>query len=108
LKHLYYGVDQDQPLADSEPALQSLLQWLNRNPEIRIEVQGHTDATGSPQHNLDLSNRRAQYIRNWLIVQGCDPRRLVAVGYGSSRPLSTDDLPESRAKDRRTQISILP
>ena len=108
LNHLYFGVDQDQPLADSEPALQSLLQWLNRNPEIRIEVQGHTDATGSPQHNLDLSNRRAQYIRNWLIVQGCEPRRLVAVGYGSSRPLSTDDRPESRAKDRRTQISILP
>ncbi|NBW33144.1 MAG: hypothetical protein EBR22_04220 [Cytophagia bacterium] len=108
LNHLYFGVDQDQPLAESEPALQSLLQWLNRNPEIRIEVQGHTDATGSPQHNLDLSNRRAQYIRNWLILQGCDPRRLVAIGYGATRPLSTDELPESRAKDRRTQISILP
>ena len=108
LQHVYFGVDQDQPLRESEPALQILHQWLSRNPEIRIEIQGHTDASGSPQHNLDLSKRRAENIRLWLIAQGCRPERITAQGYGSTQPWSSDDTPESRALNRRTQILVLP
>lgn len=108
LQHVYFGVDQDQPLRESEPALQTLYQWLIRNPEIRIEIQGHTDASGSAQHNLDLSKRRAENIRLWLIGQGCNPERMTAQGYGSTQPWSSDNTPEAKALNRRTQILVLP
>ncbi|MGA1331055.1 MAG: OmpA family protein, partial [Bacteroidia bacterium] len=107
-QHVYFGVDQDQPLRESEPALQTLYQWLIRNPEIRIEIQGHTDASGSAQHNLDLSKRRAENIRLWLIGQGCNPERMTSQGYGSTQPWSSDNTPEAKALNRRTQILVLP
>lgn len=76
---------------------------LNRFPQTAIQVEGHTDAAGSEQYNLELSQRRAQSVVNALAQRGVDPRRMRAVGYGETQPVSSLD-----ALNRRVNIVITP
>jgi outer membrane protein OmpA-like peptidoglycan-associated protein len=76
---------------------------LNRYPESTIMVEGHTDATGSEEHNQRLSQRRAQAVKDALIQRGVDPARIQALGYGESQPVSAAD-----AMNRRVNIVIQP
>lgn len=72
-------------------------------PQTRIRVEGHTDAKGSEVYNQKLSERRARSVTNALGHRGIDPARLVSVGYGETRPISSDD-----AANRRVSIVIIP
>lgn len=76
---------------------------LNRYPQTRIEVAGHTDATGSADYNQRLSVRRANSVKNALIHQGVAPARINAIGYGESYPVSS-----SHAMNRRVEVVIIP
>ncbi len=76
---------------------------LRKYNQTQIEVAGHTDSTGSEQYNQRLSVRRADAVKNALIQQGINPARIVAIGYGESRPISSDN-----AKNRRVEIVIIP
>jgi outer membrane protein OmpA-like peptidoglycan-associated protein len=76
---------------------------LNDYPQTMIRVEGHTDTQGSESYNLDLSNRRALAVKNSLIQQGVDERRISAIGYGESQPISTE-----HAINRRVNIVITP
>jgi outer membrane protein OmpA-like peptidoglycan-associated protein len=75
-------------------------------PELNLRVEGHTDSTGSPDYNQRLSERRAQSVRDFLAQQGIDGRRMVAVGYGLTRPVADNSTREGRAKNRRVEIVI--
>jgi OOP family OmpA-OmpF porin len=77
---------------------------LLRRPEVRLEIGGHTDSTGTEESNLDLSRRRAEAVRDLLVSQGVDPARLVTEGYGASRPVADDATEEGRAKNRRVEL----
>jgi len=81
---------------------------LNGFPETLIEVTGHTDSTGSAQYNLQLSQRRAQSVAQYLVAQGVAPNRIVARGMGESMPIASNDTPEGRAQNRRVEIQIHP
>jgi OOP family OmpA-OmpF porin len=80
------------------------LEVLKMNPTMKIEVQGHTDSKGSDQYNLDLSQKRANAVRDYLISKGVDADRLTAKGLGESTPIATNDTPEGRAENRRVEF----
>lgn len=107
-QQIQFALDQDVILPESTPLLLEIADVLIKNPRIkRIEVQGHTDNTGTPEHNQDLSDRRAGSVRNWLVTHGVSPDRLVAKGYGQSKPLVPNVTTANKAKNRRVQFIIL-
>jgi outer membrane protein OmpA-like peptidoglycan-associated protein len=71
-----------------------------------VEIQGHTDDSGTPDHNKELSEARANAVLTWLVAHGIDPARLSAHGYGQERPISPNVSPQSRARNRRVQFMI--
>lgn len=75
--------------------------FLLRNPTICVEVQGHTSAPGTDAYNLDLSQRRAENVVQYLIDVGVSPERLTAVGYGESQPVGDD------AQNRRVEFLVV-
>jgi OOP family OmpA-OmpF porin len=89
---------------DAKDILQSDIKILKENPQIRVEVQGFTDDTGSAEYNLGLSDRRAKAIKDYLISQGIAANRLDAKGYGESRPRFPNDSEANRAKNRRVEL----
>ncbi|MCB9473689.1 MAG: PD40 domain-containing protein [Candidatus Delongbacteria bacterium] len=92
---------------ESRPVLQAAFELLEENPGLVVELQGHTDAVGSPEYNLGLSSRRAQSVRDWLIAAGTDPERLQARGYGETVPVADNDSEAGRRLNRRTEILVL-
>jgi len=75
-------------------------------PELNLRVEGHTDSTGSADYNQGLSERRATSVRDFLAQQGIDGQRMVAVGYGLTRPVADNSTREGRARNRRVEIVI--
>ena len=88
--------------------LRQLAANLNKYSASTIEVQGHTDSTGSEAYNQELSQRRAQAVVQVLTRNNVSPARLRAVGYGESRPVATNDTAQGRQLNRRVQIVIRP
>ena len=80
---------------------------MQNNPKLKLLIEGHTDNVGSAEHNLRLSQKRAEEVVNYLIFQGIDLSRLRARGYGFSKPIAPNDTEESRALNRRTEIKII-
>ena len=76
---------------------------LNQYPQTTLQVEGHTDSSGSDEYNLKLSQDRAESVKNALIQQGVDARRITAIGYGESQPISSE-----AAINRRVNIVITP
>jgi len=73
-----------------------------------VDVTGHTDSTGTPQHNQRLSEARAGSVADYLVAQGNDPRRFQAIGMGQNDPIASNATPEGRAQNRRVEIRIVP
>jgi outer membrane protein OmpA-like peptidoglycan-associated protein len=78
------------------------------NPESRIVVEGHTDSQGHIDFNQDLSMRRAQAVRDYLVSRGMAADRITSEGLGSSRPIAPNSNPEGRANNRRVEIIVQP
>jgi outer membrane protein OmpA-like peptidoglycan-associated protein len=78
------------------------------NPESRIVVEGHTDSQGKPGFNQELSLRRAQAVRDYLVSRGMAGDRITAQGMGSTRPIADNSNPEGRANNRRVEIVVQP
>jgi OOP family OmpA-OmpF porin len=76
-------------------------------PDLRVEIGGHTDATGTREHNLALSLTRAQAVKSYLAAKGVDPARLRAVGFGRDRPVAGNDTEPGRARNRRIEFRLL-
>jgi outer membrane protein OmpA-like peptidoglycan-associated protein len=93
---------------ESLPTLKELAAVANACPLSRIEIEGHTDAEGTPERNSKLSERRAQAVVGYLTSAGVDASRLTAVGYGATRPVASNDTPESRARNRRIEFKVVP
>ncbi len=89
---------------ESESVLNQSLNTLIDYPDITIEIAGHTDNTGSKSINQRLSIQRAESVRNWLIRNGINPKRVSVKGYGPDRPVATNDTVEGRQKNRRIEL----
>jgi OOP family OmpA-OmpF porin len=93
---------------ESDSLLEEVAGILRAHPElVRVEVQGHTDSTGTPELNRRLSDERARAVMSWLVTRGIDPGRLGAVGYGETVPLGDNATDEGRTKNRRVEFRIL-
>ncbi len=92
--------------SQSNATLDKLVGVMGTCKSAHIEVQGHTDAEGTPERNANLSNRRAQSVLDYLTSAGIDQGRLTAVGYGESRPIAANDTRENRAKNRRIEFEV--
>jgi outer membrane protein OmpA-like peptidoglycan-associated protein len=84
-----------------------LVDYLKRNPDHNILIEGHTDNTGSSEYNLQLSQLRAQSVESYLVAGGVPAERIRAVGYGETRPEAPNDTASGRQQNRRVEIVIL-
>lgn len=88
--------------SESNPHLNSLAEFMNEHPETRLEIQGHTDNTGSHEKNKKISEERANAVKTFLVEEaGIQPSRISAYGYGDKRPVRENTTPEGRAENRR-------
>lgn len=88
--------------------LDRIAQIMIKYPQTSILVEGHTDSTGSETYNQQLSERRANGVKNLLVQRGVQTSRVNILGYGESRPVATNDTPEGRQMNRRVEIRINP
>ena len=79
---------------------------LKAHPNAQIQLDGHTDNTGNPQANQQLSLARANAVKAMLVSDGIDANRISTAGYGQDRPLASNDSAEGRAKNRRTELTV--
>ena len=91
---------------ESRAVLGDLAQNFRRYNDEIIDVEGHTDATGTPDYNQRLSEKRADSVKGYLIDQGVLANRINAIGYGETRPKASNDTPEGRQLNRRVEIHI--
>lgn len=108
LRNLYFDFDKASFKTDSYTELNKLEAMLNQNPGMVVEIAGHTDAVGTKAYNQNLSLRRAQAVKDYLVKKGIDTRRVKPVGYGKSKPLaSNDDEDDGRELNRRVEFKVL-
>jgi peptidoglycan-associated lipoprotein len=112
LPEILYDLNSAQLRPESKDSLNGLIKTLRDNPNIRIELMSHTDSRGSAKSNIDLSQRRAQSVVDYLIEQKIDPSRLQAKGYGETRLLNRckDGVTcseEEHQRNRRTEFRII-
>ena len=106
LQKVFFDTGKARIKRRSHSLLNTVALVLNRNPQItKVRVEGHTDDVGDDADNLDLSRRRAQAVRAYLIDQGVAPDRLVSQGYGEDRPLC-EDIPELLENKRRNRRKL--
>ncbi len=91
---------------ESQVELDKLIQLLNENPNLKVEISGHTDNVGSPADNLVLSNNRAKAVVNYLVSKGINTNRLSFKGYGETKPIADNKTDEGRAQNRRTEMKV--
>ena len=106
-KQIHFETDSAVIKGDSTSLLEEIADVMNRNGDIKlVEVQGHTDNTGSRDHNQELSDRRANAVKDWLVSHGINAGRLEAKGYGQTRPIAPNVTARNRARNRRVQFVI--
>jgi outer membrane protein OmpA-like peptidoglycan-associated protein/tetratricopeptide (TPR) repeat protein len=107
LKNIFFETNKFQLDPKSQAELDKIIQLLTENPTLKIEISGHTDNVGKPSDNLSLSNNRAKSVVTYLIGKGIVSQRLVAKGYGETKPVAGNTTEEGRAKNRRTELKVI-
>jgi len=107
LKNIFFDFDKATIRPESANELERLIKLLNDNPTIKIELGSHTDSKGSDDYNMKLSDSRSKSVVDYLIGKGISTARLVAKGYGETKPIDTNDTDEGRQNNRRTEFKIL-
>jgi len=108
LKGINFAFDSSALTPESKKILDEdqRISRLMGEPNIRVEVAGHTDSVGSEAYNQKLSERRAQAVVDYLVARGVDPKRLKAVGYGKDKPMASNATDAGRAENRRVELQI--
>jgi outer membrane protein OmpA-like peptidoglycan-associated protein len=104
----FFAVNSSTLKAGAQQEIQRVSKVLNQYPQTRIQVAGHTDSSGSETYNLELSERRAQAVKNTLVAQGVSPARIQTIGFGESAPIADNSTAEGRQLNRRVVITIQP
>ncbi|MBK1440374.1 PD40 domain-containing protein [Parapedobacter sp. ISTM3] len=107
LNNIFFETNQYELLPQSKSDLDNLIDFLQLNKEVRIEIGGHTDDTGSDAYNRTLSENRAKAVHDYLIHAGIAVGRLHYKGYGPSQPIAGNDTEEGRQLNRRTDFKII-
>jgi outer membrane protein OmpA-like peptidoglycan-associated protein len=107
LNNVFFDTDKFVLKPESQIELNRLVELLKKNIRIKIEIGGHTDNQGSKEHNITLSQNRANAVMVYLIDHGIAKERLSCKGYGMSSPIATNDDEKGRALNRRTEFKIV-
>jgi len=107
LEKIYFALDKADIKPQSFKLLDEAVSVFRDNPSLRIRIEGHTDDQGSDEHNLDLSQRRADSVKNYLVTHGIDAARIMTRGFGETQPIVPNINEENRAKNRRIEWVIL-
>lgn len=104
--HIYFETGSAKIKSISYPDLDKLTAILKKHPEVKARVEGHTDNTGNAEKNVKLSKARAAAVKKYLIEHGEAADHISSEGYGSAKPIASNDTKEGRAKNRRVEIVI--
>ena len=108
LRNIYFDFAKATFLQESYNELNKLETMLKQNTGMQVEISGHTDSVGPAEYNKQLSQRRANAVKNFLTSKGIDARRIKAVGYGEDKPIaSNDDNADGREINRRVEFKVL-
>jgi outer membrane protein OmpA-like peptidoglycan-associated protein len=99
-----FDIDKSDIKPESMGTLNMIVQVMKSNPDIKFEIDGHTDNTGDAAHNMTLSQQRAEAVRTQLLSMGIDASRLSSRGFGDTKPIAGNDTPEGRANNRRVEF----
>lgn len=103
---IYFDYDKAELKRESFPDLERAVSFLQRNPDLNVEIAGHTDSVGSDAYNKGLSQRRAESVREYMIGKGIARGRLTARGYGEEEPVADNGTEEGRARNRRVEMRV--
>lgn len=106
-RNIFFDTDQYALKNESLPEIRMIFKILNDNPDVGMEIIGHTDDTGGDYYNLALSENRAKAVYDKLVAMGITASRLSFKGLGSSKPVDSNETEEGRASNRRTEFVIL-
>jgi OOP family OmpA-OmpF porin len=107
LKNIFFDVDKYELKEKSFTELEKIVRFLTENPQISVEIGGHTDNTGNAAYNQQLSERRAKSVYNYIISKGISHKRLSARGFGSVKPVASNETDSGRQLNRRIEFTIL-
>ena len=107
LQNIFFDVDKYDLKDKSITELDKVLRFLKENPSFNVEISGHTDNVGSEAYNLQLSDKRAQAVYNYLVENGIASQRLTPKGYGSGRPRAENDTDSGRQRNRRIEFKLI-
>ncbi len=100
-----YGFDSAEIKSEAFPMLDEAVSILKKNPELKVEIDGHTDNIGSAAYNMNLSERRAKAVMEYFVDKGVEAERLTTKGFGLTTPAVSNDTKEGRAKNRRVELT---
>ncbi|MEL6923614.1 MAG: OmpA family protein [Bacteroidota bacterium] len=107
LRNIFFDSDKAELLPRSYIELNKLVQLMQRNPNMVIEVAGHTDSVGDHLYNISLSQNRARAVATYLIRHGIDPKRTHYKGFGSTSPIASNDTEAGRQMNRRVEFLVI-
>ena len=107
LKNVFFAIGSAELRPESQAELNRLKQLMDENPQMKIRINGHTDNEGSDSENLQLSDRRAKSVRDYLISKGIAVNRLDSRGYGETLPIADNNNPQGRQQNRRTEFVVI-
>lgn len=105
-KNIHFDFDRYEIRPDAKPVLNSIAEWMKKNPAVQLMVEGHCDERGTSEYNLALGERRAGSAKRYLVQMGIPDARIFTISYGKERPLDPRSVPEAWAKNRRCQFLI--
>ncbi|MEO7989191.1 MAG: OmpA family protein [Chryseolinea sp.] len=108
LNNIFFDVDKYELQNRSKSELQKIIRFLTDNPQLRIEISGHTDNSGSAVYNRELSEKRARSVFQYLTQNTINSKRLVVKGYGPDQPIASNNSDEGRQLNRRIEFRIIP
>ena len=104
---IFFDFDQYNVDAEDQATLRSQAQWLQRNPAVRVTLEGHADERGTRDYNIALGERRANAAKNYLASLGIDPARIGVISYGKERPAALGSTEEAYARNRRAVTVVI-
>jgi len=104
---VFFDFDKADLQPESYPELSRAVSLMKSNPSMQVEIAGYTDAKGSDAYNIDLSQRRATSVRDYLVKHGVEKNRITAKGYGKEQPIASNDTDEGRAENRRVEFIVI-
>ena len=107
LKDVYFEFDKYEIRPKDEEVLKGNAGWLKKNPNAKVQIEGHCDERGTVEYNLALGERRANYTKKYLVSLGIAPDRISTISYGKEKPLDPGHSEEAWAKNRRAHIVVL-